>query len=172
MAIASIYYTGSMGTSYPVRERLMETEDRCLGEVDIEGWKGKTEVEVVDETAEYYLLREYRKRNKDDKPAPIISKAYKKYIDILQGVIDQLEFREEYGKEYIFRKLFDIYHQILEANFPGWDSVPFPIQKKLWLGDRRTGDKGTYFVLYYKPMQYLCATGKVINIGQTMMRIE
>lgn len=144
----------------------------CIGEVDIVGWKGQTEIQIISETREYYLLREYRKANATSKPQPIESKAYKRYIDVLTKIVDELPCREEIGIPYIFRKLFDQYHDILLENFPGWDSFGFKMQKKLWLGDRRTGDNGTYFPRYYKPMQYLCATGKLVNFGQKVMRIQ
>lgn len=148
------------------------TDAECLGTVDVVGWKGKCEAEIIGEERDFYIIREFRKANADSAPQPIISKAYKKYIDVLLDVVNSLDYREEYGKEYIFRKLFEKYHDVLAKEFVGWDSYPFAIQKKLWLGDRRTSDRGTMFPMYYYPKLYLGATGKIVDFGQKMMRIQ
>ncbi len=117
--------------------------------VDIYGWKGKDEIEVI-ANLEGYIVREHRKNKETGEVDTKEIKVSMENYNFMLGIIKELEFNYQVGYVYIIRKI--IARKDLNVSIDAFNG-----------GKNRAK---FYFPLYYYPIKVLEAQKKIAYFGR------
>jgi len=126
--------------------------------VNSEGWKGKSETEVIEES-DVWVLREWRKHKFSGERYFEEHKVPKSNVEVLQNIIEQCTVRQEYGSYYLWRKLIQHYNLAEIEGLSEENMVSFFNGSKF--------RSRYYFPLYYRPMKILENLGIIWYGGNT-----